>query len=95
MLDLADLTWGRYNSYQVAPIGSYLNLRTLCIFQQVADGNLPPDGTFHRVDANGAQTFANIATTVNAVLGTSYVAGSFHACAGGDNTPVGQPANDA
>ena len=96
MLDLAELTWGRYNSGQVAPAGSYLNLRTLCIFQQTSDGNVPNDGTFFRVDPSGTQTFANIATTVNGVLGTSYVAGSFHACAGGDNvTSAGQAANDA
>jgi hypothetical protein len=96
MLDLAELTWGRYNSNQVAPIGSYLNLRTLCIFQQTSDGNVPADGTFFRVDASGSQTFANIATTVNAVLGTSYTSGSFHACAGGDNSSsAGQAANDA
>lgn len=96
MLDLAEFTWGRYNSNQVAPAGSYLNLRTLCIFQQTSDGNVPANGTFFRVDASGTQTFANIATTVNGVLGTSYVAGSFHACAGGDNvTSAGQAANDA
>lgn len=96
MLDLAELTWGRYNGGSIAPIGSYLNLRTLCIFQQASDGNVPADGTFHRVDASGTQTFANIATTVNNVLGTSYTAGSFHACAGGDNeTSPGQASNDA
>lgn len=96
MLDLAEFTWGRYNSNQVAPIGSYLNLRTLDIFQQTVDGNVPADGTYFRVDASGTQTFANIATTVNGVLGTPYVAGSFHARAGGDAaTSPGQAANDA
>ena len=96
MLDLAELTWGRYNSGQVAPIGSYWNPRTMCIFQQASDGNVPPDGTFCRVDPSGSQTFANIATTINNVLGTSFVAGSFHACAGGDNVfSPGQASNDA
>ena len=96
MLDLAEFTWGRYNSNQLAPVGSYLNLRTLCIFQQTSDGNVPADGTFFRVDPSGTQTFANIATTVNGVLGTSYVAGSFHACAAGDNvTSAGQASDDA
>ena len=96
MLDLAELTWGRYNGGSIAPIGSYLNLRTLCVFQQASDGNMPADGTFFRVDASGTQTFANIATTVNGVLGTSYVAGSFHACAGGDNVQSpGQASDDA
>ena len=96
MMDLAELTWGRYNSNQVAPVGSYLNLRTLCIFQQTSDGPVPADGTFNRVDPSGTQTFANIATTVNGVLGTAYTAGSFHACAGGDAATVpGQASDDA
>jgi len=96
MLDLAEFTWGRYNSNQVAPAGSYLNLRTLCIYQQTSDGNVPADGTFFRVDPSGTQTFANIAATVNSVLGTSYTAGSFHACSGGDAAQsAGQAANDA
>ena len=95
-MDLAELQWGRYNSNSVAPIGSYLNLRTLCIFQQTSDGNVPADGTFHRVDPSGTQTFANIATTVNGVLGTSYTSASFHACAGGDNEmSAGQASDDA
>jgi hypothetical protein len=96
MMDLAELTWGRYNSNQIAPIGSYLNLRTLDIFQQTADGTVPPDGTYFRVDASGSQSFANIATTVNGVLGTSYVAGSFHARTSGDaEQSAGQASNDA
>ncbi len=96
MLDLLELTYGRYNGGQTAPIGSYLNPRTLCIFQQVADGALPIDGTFVRVDPSGSQTFANIATTLNTLLNTAYTAGSFHACAGGDNTPSpGMMSNDA
>jgi len=96
MMDLAELTWGRYNSNQVAPIGSYLNLRTLDIFQQTSDGNVPADGTYFRVDASGTQTFANIATTVNGVLGTSYTSGSFHARTSADAAPQpGIGANDA
>jgi len=96
MMDLAEFTWGRYNSNQVAPIGSYLNLRTLDIFQQASDGNVPADGTYYRVDASGTQTFANIATTVNGVLGTSYTAGSFHARQSSDaETSPGQASNDA
>lgn len=95
-MDLAELTWGRYNSNQVAPIGSYVNLRTLCVFQQTVDGNVPADGTFHRVGPLGTETFATLATTINGVLGTSYTSGSFHACAGGDNIfSPGQASNDA
>ena len=96
MLDLLELTYGRYNSGQYAPAGSYLNPRTLAIVQLTVDGALPNDGTFCRVDSSGTQTFANIATALNALLGTAYTAGSFHAQSGGDviaNPGVGS--NDA
>ncbi len=96
MLDLLELTFGRYNGGQVAPIGSYFNPRTLCIFQLTADGTLPQDGTFVRVDPSGSQTFAAIATTLNTLLNTSYTAASFHTCGGGDTTPSpGTSTNDA
>ena len=85
MLDLLELTYGRYNGGQIAPIGSYLNPRTLAIVQLTADGALPQDGTFVRVDPSGTQTFANIATNLNALLGTGYTNASFHAGTGSDN----------
>lgn len=79
MLDLLELTYGRWNGGQTAPIGSYLNPRTNAIAQLTSDGSLPQDGTWVRVDASGTQTFANIATTLNNLLNTSYTSGSFHA----------------
>ncbi len=95
-MDLAELTWGRWPGGSSAPIGSYINFRTLCVVQQTADGTLPQDGTFNRVGPLGTETFATLATTINGVLGTTYVAGSFHACAGGDNIfAPGTGANDA
>ncbi len=84
MLDLLELNYGRYNGGQTAPIGSYLNPRTLAIVQQTSDGTLPNDGTFCRVDPSATQTFANIATTLNTLLGTTYTASSFHAQGIGD-----------
>ncbi len=96
MLDLLELTYGRFNGGQTAPIGSYLNPRTLAIVQQTTDGTLPLDGTFCRVDASGTQTFANIATALNTLLGTSYTAGSFHAQSGSDViTNPGSASDDA
>jgi len=96
MLDLAELTWGRYNGGSVVPIGSYINLRTLCIVQSTSDQTLPQDGTFHRIGTAGNESFSTLATTVNSVLSTSYTSGSFHTCAGGDNvTSPGQASNDA
>jgi hypothetical protein len=96
MINLLELAFGRYNGGQAAPIGSYLNPRTMCVFQQTSDGALPQCGTFVRVDASGSQTLANIAISVNAILNTAYVAGSFHAYTSGDNisTP-GMMTNDA
>ena len=79
MLNILELTYGRYNGGQTAPIGSYLNPRTMAIYQLTSDGTLPQDGTWCRVDASGTQTFANIATTLNTLLNTSYTSGSFHA----------------
>lgn len=58
MLDILEFTYGRYNGGAVAPIGSYLNPRTFCIFQTTSDATLPQDGTFCRVDPSGTQTFA-------------------------------------
>jgi hypothetical protein len=96
MLDLLELNYGRYNGGQTAPIGSYLNPRTMAIFQQTSDGPLPQDGTWCRVDASGTQTFANIATTLNTLLNTSYTTASFHAQTSADliNNP-GTASNDA
>lgn len=84
MLDILELTYGRYNGGTTVAAGSYLSPRTLCLFQTASDAALPLDGTFCRVDPSGTQTFANIATNLNTLLGTSYTAASFHACAGGD-----------
>ena len=96
MLDILELAYGRYNGGQVAPVGSYLNPRTFCIFQLTTDGTLPADGTFVRVDSSGTQTFANIATTLNLLLNTTYTAGSFHSCTGGDTLLApGSMTNDA
>ena len=96
MLDVLELNFGRFNGGQTVPAGSYLNPRTLCVFQTTSDATLPQDGTFCRVDASGSQSFANIATTLNALLGTSYTSGSFHACAGGDAvTSPGMMSDDA
>ena len=94
MLDILEFTYGRYNGGTTAPIGSYLNPRTLCIFQATSDAVLPLDGTFCRVDSAGTQTFANIATTLNTLLGTSYTSASFHACAGGDAAPSSGTGSD-
>lgn len=96
MLDVLELTYGRFNGGQVVPIGSYLNPRTLCIIQLTTDGTLPADGTFVRVDPSATQTYANIASALNTLLGTSYSAGSFHTCAGGDAiSNPGQASDDA
>jgi hypothetical protein len=96
MLNQLELAFGRYNGGQVAPIGSYLNPRTLAVQQFTADGTLPQDGIWVRVDASGSQTLANIATNVNGVLGSSYTAASLHTHTAGDLLAnPGQGANDA
>jgi hypothetical protein len=96
MMDLLEFTYGRYNGGSTVPAGSYLNPRSMCIFQTTGDAVLPPDGIFCRVDPSGSQSFANIAASLNALLGTSYTAASFHACSGGDTAvSPGTGADDA
>ena len=100
MLDLLEFTYGRYNGGQTGPIGSYLNPRTMAIYQLTSDGTLPQDGTWCRVDPSGTQTFANIATTLNTLLNTTYTSGDFHAHTNTDlltssNGSPGTGANDA
>jgi hypothetical protein len=96
MLDILELNYGRYNGGDTAPIGSYLNPRTMAIRQLTSDGVLPQDGTWCRVDSSGTQTFANIATTLNTLLNTNWTSSSFHAHTSADliGNP-GQMTNDA
>lgn len=96
MLDLLELNFGRYNGGATAPVGSYLCARTLAITQLAADGTLPLDGTWVRVDPSATQTFANIATALNTLLGTSYTAASLHTQGSPDlSLNPGQASNDA
>ena|SRR5437763_6407731 len=96
MLNTLELNYGRFNGGDTAPIGSYLNPRTMAIKQLTTDGTLPQAGTWCRVDASATQTFANIATTLNTLLGTNYTSGSFHTHTNADliSNP-GQMSNDA
>ena len=96
MIDLAELTWGRYNGGQNAPIGTFVNLRTMEYYQQASDGTLPLDGTFYPISTSATLTAAQVATAVNNVLGTGYSAGNFHAHSAGDvSANPGQASNDA
>ena len=97
MLDAAELNFlGRYNGGQISPIGTYLNFRTLAYYQSTTDSTLPQAGTWILISTNATLTAAQIATTVNNGLSTSYTAGSFHAYTSADNisTP-GQMSDDA
>ncbi len=96
MLDQLEFLYGRYNGGSTVPAGTYLNPRTLCLFQTTTDAALPQAGTFCRIDPSGTQTYATIATNLNAALGTIYTAGSFHNCTGGDAvTSPGSGTDDA
>jgi hypothetical protein len=96
MIDLAEFLWSRYNSGQQAPIGTFVNFRTLEYYQQASDGALPQDGTFCLISSNATLTAAQIATTINSGLGTAYTSASFHAHGGGDAAGnPGQASDDA
>lgn len=97
MMDQAELLFlGKYFGNQIAPIGTFVDFRTLDYFQQASDGALPADGTYILISQTATLTATQIATAVNAVLNTSYVAGSFHARISGDAVySQGTGANDA
>lgn len=97
MMDQAELLFlGKYAGNQIAPIGTFVDFRTLDYFQQAADGALPADGMYILVSQTSTLTAAQIATAVNGVLNTSYVAASFHARTSGDAAySQGTGANDA
>ena len=96
MLDLLEITYGRYNGGQIAPIGSYFNPRTMAIYQLTSDGTMPQDGTWVRVDPSGTQTFANIATNLNTLLNTTYTSANFHIQGSSDIIAnPGQMSNDS
>ncbi len=97
MMDAAELLFlGKYAGNQIAPIGTFVDLRTLDYFQQASDGALPADGTYFLISQTSNLTATQIATAVNAVLNTAYVAGSFHARGSSDAaTSQGTGADDA
>jgi hypothetical protein len=93
---MGEMVWGRYNGGQNGPSGTYVNLRTMAYYQQVADGVLPADGTWLPISTNATLTATQVATTVNAILATTYTAASFHVRTGADASPTpGQMVNDA
>lgn len=96
MINGLEMLFGRFNGGNFVAVGSYLNPRTMCIFQTTTDATLPLAGTWCRVDPSGTASFTTIATTLNTALGTSYTSGSFHAYTTADNvTSPGQMTNDA
>ncbi|HET8846750.1 MAG TPA: hypothetical protein VFN35_35135 [Ktedonobacteraceae bacterium] len=98
MLNQAELVFGRYNSGQRAPIGSYWNPRTNAIFQQASDGPLPNSGTWCFVTTSGTSTLAQCATAINNGLGRSdFAAASLHTYSSptDDITVPGQMTTDA
>jgi|SRR6266702_2582105 hypothetical protein len=97
MMDLAELnSLGRYNGGQIAPAGTFVNLRTLAYFQQASDGALNADGTYIMLSQTSNLSASQIATAVNALIGTSHVSGDFHARNSGDAVhEPGQMTNDA
>jgi hypothetical protein len=80
----AEKAFQRFNGGDRGLIGTFWNVRQMSLFQQASEGALPKDGIWLLVDNSGTQTFANVATTINTALGTSYTSGSFHARVSGD-----------
>lgn len=89
---------GKYVGGENAPIGTFVNPRTLAYFQQASDGALPADGNvWVMVSTNGTLAASGIATAVNGMVsGAAYTSGSFHSRTSGDNAQApGTGADDA
>lgn len=89
---------GRYVGGQNAPIGTFVNPRTMAYYQQGSDGTLPADGNvWIMISTDNTKTASQIATLVNAGIGgAAYVAGSFHVRSSADNAQApGTGADDA
>jgi ABC-type Mn2+/Zn2+ transport system permease subunit len=87
MIDLADLVWGRLTGGAQAPIGTFVNLRTMTYFQQVSDGTLPVAGWWYLVGTSATLTASQIATAVNSALGTAYTSANFSAYSASNAMP--------
>lgn len=98
MMNASELLFlGRYNGNQQGPIGTYWLPRTNAYQQLASDGTLPQAGTWILISNSASLTTTQIANTINTVLGTSYVPGSFHSYNAGSDA-IGYPgtgANDA
>ncbi|HTK10282.1 MAG TPA: hypothetical protein VL485_24140 [Ktedonobacteraceae bacterium] len=95
MMDASELLFlGRYNGNQQGPIGTYWLPRTNAYQQLASDGLLPQAGTWILISTSASLTTAQIATAINTVLSTSYVAGSFHSYSAGSDA-IGFPGTGA
>jgi hypothetical protein len=98
MMNASELLFsGRYNGNQQGPIGTYWLPRTNAYQQLASDGVLPQAGIWILISTNATLTTAQIATAINGVLGTSYVAANFHSYSAGPDAIAypGTGANDA
>lgn len=86
----------RYNGGANAPIGSFFNPRTNCVFQQTADGVLPQCGIFIQITTSGSSTLSQCATAINAlVAGLNYTSANLHTYTTADLASYpGQNTND-
>lgn len=94
--ELIQNSGARYTGGQQAPIGSFFNPRTNCVFQQAADGALPACGIFVQITNSGTSTLAQCATAINAlVAGLNYTSASLHTYTNADLAGYpGQNSND-
>jgi hypothetical protein len=91
----AEKAFQRFQGGDRGTIGTFWSPRTMSLFQQTSEGALPKVGIWLLVDNSGSQTFANVATTINNALGTSYTSSSFHAEGSSDLAyEPGQSVND-
>ena len=86
----------RYVGGQQAPVGSYWNPRTNCVFQQASDGALPACGVFVQITTSGTSTLSQCATAINGLVsGFGYTSANLHTYTNADLASYpGQNTND-
>jgi hypothetical protein len=94
--ELIQNSGGRYVGGQQAPVGSYFNPRTNCVFQQTGDGVLPACGVFVQITTSGSSSLSACATAINAlVAGLNYTSANLHTYTSADLASYpGQNSND-
>jgi hypothetical protein len=68
----------KFNGGQLAPAGSFLNPRTMCVIQNASDTALLNVGTCFQITTSNGSSLSACATAINTGIGTSYTSANLH-----------------